>query len=119
MTRLEHGDTLPAIMADKPSLAKWWAEHKQHDEHRLQREAEQRREQNIRDAARAADGCVVGANCTIWHPKHGACVCRSDVDSGCWAMTSDPHHPASGELILVEECYSTEQAAREANEEGK
>jgi NTP pyrophosphatase (non-canonical NTP hydrolase) len=60
-----------------------------------------------------ADNCIVGSNCTIWHPKHGACVCRSDVDSGCWAMTSDPYSPSSGDLFLVEECYSAAEAARE------
>ena len=60
-----------------------------------------------------ADNRIVGSNCIIWHPKHGACVCRSDVDSGCWAMTSDPCSPASGELFLVEECYSAAEAARE------
>lgn len=58
-----------------------------------------------------ADGYGVCANCTIWHPKHGAAVCRSDVDSGCWAQTSDPYAPASGELFLVEECYSSKEAA--------
>jgi hypothetical protein len=60
-----------------------------------------------------ADNHIVGANCTIWHPKHGACVCRSDVDSGCWATAIDPHSPARGELFLVEECYSTAEAACE------
>lgn len=58
-----------------------------------------------------ADNHIVGSNCTIWHPKHGASVCRSDVDSGCWAQTSDPYAPASGDLYLVEECYSTKAAA--------